>query len=339
MKKEGRQMACPDRGRLERIDFYQGQLLKARDLQDAADRTSRLGGLHVAAVHGTWGVALGYGVSVSKRTLTLQPGIAYDCQGRRIVLSTQARIPLPEPEEGTQWYDLTIRYQSDMVAEGGRRSPCLGERRSPYEERPGWRWHLAGSWAADERPPLASSLKLGLEIPLARIAVASEGERHAGPDFSYRRHARGLVHPHVASGTIEAEKAWDGAAAVLLEVDVDTSEAGFTDTPYYFAQLTQNPWVDLDNPTQAAKAPILGPFITISDPREKRFTLEVRMVIMPGEQAPEPMDMTIRGNWLGVEPTGGCPPAPRDVFWVVLQQGFYLTPVRFGTMVPMEPIL
>lgn len=320
-------MRCSDQNRLERVDFYQGQLLKTRDLQDASDRTSRLGGLHIAAAHDTWGIALGYDVRVNDAAVTLQPGIAYDCHGRPIVLSRQLQIPLPHPADaGIQWYDLAIHYQSVLVAEGGSRPDCLGNTGSLFEERPGWRWHPAGAKNGDEPSRLAGSLRLGEEIPLARFQVEGGGDvplEVRGPIFSFRRHAQGLVRPHIVSGTIEAEKKVENLP-FHWQMEVDTAEAGFTDTPYYFAQLTQHPWLDLGSQIRDGSTPVLGPFLAIHDAQADSFSLDVRLLLSGHGALPE--TITIRGNWLGIEPGGGCPPKPRSYAWTALHQHLFLVP-------------
>jgi hypothetical protein len=78
-----------------------GEELAARDLAaDVANEDARRA-LHVRAVHGTWGVALGFDVQPDDAThaLAVGPGFGYDCRGRAIVSPQQVLVPIPSLDE------------------------------------------------------------------------------------------------------------------------------------------------------------------------------------------------------------------------------------------------
>ena len=83
-----------------RIRFTPRALLEATDLCDDAAARARARAEHVRFVHDTWGVALGYAVGVVGRTVVVGPGVAYDCKGRPIVLSTTLLLTVPRDAIG-----------------------------------------------------------------------------------------------------------------------------------------------------------------------------------------------------------------------------------------------
>lgn len=132
----------------QRIRYFDGQLLTARDLRDDVAYEARMRGLHVRALHNTWGVALGLAVTVQNNNVVkVSPGIAYDCRGRELFSARDLLIGPPPRPLGSQvnaWlFDLVIRY--DESGERGRADSVLcTDGVNPGEERPLWRWRFAG---------------------------------------------------------------------------------------------------------------------------------------------------------------------------------------------------
>jgi hypothetical protein len=79
---------------LERVNYFQGQLLSASDLQ--AEQEYFLARLrrHNRYMHG-WGVVSGLTVTVETSTqIVIEPGFAIDCAGNEIHVCTQVRLPV-----------------------------------------------------------------------------------------------------------------------------------------------------------------------------------------------------------------------------------------------------
>ncbi len=319
----------------QRLQFLEGAALEARDLQDDFEFAGRLRGLHVRALHGVWGIARGYAVHTSRdRTAILVgPGIAYDCHGREIISGRSLVLSLPSIPPGAanpdhrHWFDLAIRFDPDLDPDG-----CTWPDPGRAEERPLWRWIFAGSTATKEPvPELADRMRLGEEIPLARVALRAKGE-FVLLDLTLRRNARAITRPHIGTGFVARRSAVVPGNFMEWSIEIDTSSAGFTQTPEYFASLDQHPvaaaiemgaagmWEPVDLFRQ-----ILGPFLSISDPTPSSFRLEVRMAMPPSnlltlanvEGIPSMMAEFIRLpvlrlpvgiNWFGVEPVEGCQP-------------------------------
>lgn len=366
---------------LQRIAYYEGQLLASSDLQDDTGHESQLRGLHVRAMHNTWGVALGYevGVDDSRTAVTVGPGIAYDCRGREVLSARTLALGLPTPpqgdDEGPWIYDLVIHYKSleDLMGQQELLMTCLApiadpgqeqvewcgsseeddgretepeapsQNFRPKEERPGWLWHLA-----QNEYELSPEVRLGEEIPLARFRVKKADQSPGGyvlskPDFSFRRSAQGLVRPHIASGRAKATVN-PNESQLAFTVNVDTSEGGFNQTPFYFASLIENPLFTLaeeileESPERILRL-VLGPFINIRDAGRTSFKLDIRYAVPRGIHSTAGMalldvdaGLPVKANWLGIEPVGGCPPEPIYAFLVHLlwQPIFFARPVPIG---------
>jgi len=331
----------------QRIGYFDGQLLTDRDLQDDAAFESRLRGLHVRAMHNTWGVALGFSVSrIKGNVIEVGPGIAYDCHGREIISARTLNVgppPAPGQSQASAWYfDLVISYREREPAAGNPAQTCVGGAFNPHEERPAWRWRFAGdvngvNGGSQARP---EELRLGEEVPLARFVVSTR--RQIGqPDFSVRRNAQGLVRPHIAGDQVEDRLEFSEAQAALT-MTVDTSQAGFSQTPHYFARLT------LPGLLATAEDPellrilrlLLGPFVTIRNAQRNSFQLDVRFALSaaqdfrattvaanPTARLMQLMEedvslLTAQVNWVGVESNRGC--APPILFPFLF---LYFTPV------------
>lgn len=322
----------------QRIRYFDGQLLTARDLQDDVAYEARMRGLHVRALHNTWGVALGFEVTVqNSNVVKVSPGIAYDCRGREIFSARDLLVGPPPRPPGSQvnaWlFDLVLRY--DEGSERGRTDSviCL-DGVSPGEERPLWRWRFAGD-AVGVTPTSTTPLeplRLGEEIPLARFVIQSDEPRIGPPDFTERRNAQGLVRPHIAGDQVQQQLLpHPDGNEFSFTLTVNTSAGGFSQKPFYFARITIPFLLDLaqqGGQTAELLRHLLGPFVTIRTASRQSFIMDVRFAVsFPREgitlSRETPMGSAFlsrasRGkdvlsaivNWVGLEPTGGCPPSP-----------------------------
>jgi hypothetical protein len=119
--------------------------------------------------------------------------------------------------------DANFHMQSDLLGNGS------GNDRDMRSERP----HFAWRRQEEVRP--------GPEVPLGQVLITN-GAIQGSVDERVRRYVRPLARPHVVEGTTEPGRTgwrlWrEGDRTLALEVTVDTSEAGFTDIPAYFATL------------------------------------------------------------------------------------------------------
>ncbi len=320
---------------LERIRYRSGQALAARDLRDSQDFEALFRWLHNRYLHGAWGIASGLQVENLGGGVRVLPGIAYDGYGRELVLSRPAEFRFPELAI-RKACDLVMRYQESR--EFPHRSPwqevCLpkacadtpagrSRRFSPLQEQPAFRWRPAGT------------AHLGEEVPLVRASRATTAEIEL--DHSPRRNTAALTRPHIGYGTALIDPLsllyWfedvgrPSPEFVGAQVEVNTSSAGFAQTPCYVhmaqLQVRDEQRVRLVLPMQALLP--FPAFESIADPQPDRFTYRIIVpskesffssltggpagVIAPRAfraQAPEPTFM-LSIAWLGIEPAPEVP--------------------------------
>jgi hypothetical protein len=315
--------------RLRRVRYRPDQLLAAGDLRDSGDAESRRRALHVRAVHGVWGIAIGFRVFIEfgGKHLVISPGFAYDCAGREIISSRTVLMEMPEVPAGKSddswWFDLVIGYRPSPPACEGPQVACVPGRE---EERPTWRWVFEGAAGAGAPVP-ADAVRNGLDLPVARVRVNGL-RRVAELDHSVRRIARGQAAPYTAGGRAPANSTYVIGNALHWTVKIDTSAAGFITVPHYLASLADHPFgpasplasvAGVDVALQLGR--LLGPFVSVEDPTRQDFTLRVVFAI-PGAPSPPTsfsasdkkvinalaptlgmLPMAV--DWVGVEPVPG----------------------------------
>jgi hypothetical protein len=306
----------------ERIVYRDGQLLTAPDMSDEKSYEDRLRWLHVANLHATWGIVFGLTVSVrsGEKTVTVEPGYAVDDEGRDILLSEQMEIPIPHVL-GAATLVLTASYQRDASFRLRSRlaQVCLREGASKLLEQPAFYW---------QQP---TDLSFGPQIPLVKVELFN-GILQGQPDFRLRRYARRESVPIIGWGNTEpGETGWvmgdqpqppNDVKSLWLRIKVDTSEAGFTQTPHYFAFLrgygVNNPdRLVTEDDIKAVRdegqesAVFLNHLSFIMDPTVISFTYRIlhRTGNLPGVPINDTQAEMLRWSihWFGIEPSSDCP--------------------------------
>ena len=282
---------------LERIHWYEGSRLTRRDLAAVIEHEARMLELHVRSVHDTHGVALGLGVALAPgaRAVIVQPGLAYGCRGASVVLSAATTLDAPPASVTGSRFDLVLVAEQPAGACAQPQLDCNGARvRAPASLR--WR-------AADDDAPCDCGIPDDA-IELGRFVRSPAGVL-AGPDNTRRRIVRGLVRPHVASGTTAAGAlVWSQGASDLV-ASIDTSAAGFTTTPVYLAQIASpTPWL----------GGLVAPFVSVGQASPTRFTVHLSIAAKPPAlvllfaQLDLAKELSI--TWTGVESAVGCTGGP-----------------------------
>jgi hypothetical protein len=191
---------------LERIRYWQGQLLAASDLRAQVANDLELRRLHNRAFHHAYGISSGLAVKFEAGGVSVTCGLAYDCSGRPLVSLRNRSVPFPPTDVA----------QAALVA--------FFDPTSPDEFALGWR----GRYDFEPR----------LGVPLAHAVVA--GGAWTEDETFVRTAARAVARPRLATGqTVPGDtpwKAWDGG----IEVVIDTSTAGFNFVPRYFASAVRD---------------------------------------------------------------------------------------------------
>ncbi len=190
---------------LQRQRWVPDQMLRSRDLRDQQATSDQLRWWHNRAVHEAFGVASGFQVAPAGQAVTVEPGVAYDCLGQPLRLFAQRSVPLPS---GPGPFTLLAR-----PPRSGHGEPELV-----------WR----ETRGLDRRDG----------VPLKRLRFSGATPQLA-PVLSA---ARPLASPRLGWGSTPPEgTAWEPwrwfDTPVGLQVTVDTSAAGFSQVPCYFAWL------------------------------------------------------------------------------------------------------
>jgi hypothetical protein len=194
---------------LERVRYWQGQLLSAGDLQAQMRSVAELRRLHNRAVHSAYGIAIGLAVGdIKDGAVPVSCGLAYDCSGRELIIPVDRTVALPKPPI-TAATLLVISYDA-----------ALGS--------------ASLSWRPQGQPVATD------DVAIARIVPGTPPtlDQTFLPVI-----ARPLARARIASGqTVPGETPWElwheGSIEVGLQTTVDTTTAGFTTPPNYFAEVT-----------------------------------------------------------------------------------------------------
>ncbi len=261
-------MAVIDRRDFERLRYWQGQTLRSRDYRDQSRFDARRRHLHNRALHGVDGVSFGLAVTRLSDPVwyEISCGLAYDCSGREILIQQPRRIAPPgEPS----WLIARLRPASQASSCCAPSDPgCLPDDARLLDRDVELVWDPIGSI-----------------VHLNGVALASATPE--GLDSGFRpRQARPLARPRLARGqTVRGNTPWEPWAidepdgrggtrkrVVGVETHIDTSAAGFTSTPRYFASIDSPAW-DL---ATAEFAPAFFPHV--ADPAADKFTFRLLMV-------------------------------------------------------------
>jgi hypothetical protein len=279
----------------DRVTYRNGQLLTARDLADDLGRDAMLRWLHVHYLHETWGVTLGFKVQKAAQdnyTIVVGPGCAVDDMGRDILLASGVSVRVPNVA-GPETFVLVLTYLEDAAFRDQHHLSmlCFGGGIDLRHERPTLTW---------VKP---DDVEFGPQIPLVKVVIVNGAVQ--GPlDLRVRRNTRRLVRPHIGTGTTEPGRTgwlpWQPPSLTTqgMEVVVDTSDAGFLHTPYYFAAVDGAGAVGaLGFVTKATASSFTYGYVLPGDGIDPGVT---------GAANAEENEWTV--SWLGLESAGGCEP-------------------------------
>ena len=256
-----------------RSRYWQGQMLRSRDFTDQHEVGAQLRWWHNRALHNVYGVSFGLKVSAADNPLTaviVSRGVAYDCMGRELILPATQSIHLPEqqPEIG-QAIALYICYRDTTSLPNKRESvgSCPQQRFSILLDQAELRWLPADRLDVKAGVPIARVQNANHELMLDQSFIAPA--------------ARAFARPHIASGsTIPGSTAWklwekSGSGALGYQVEIDTSVAGFSEVPIYFAWLQGRLW------PETVEGFFFAPLTHIHNPESGNFVFRIWMPNLP----------------------------------------------------------
>jgi hypothetical protein len=208
----------------ERFRYWQGQMVRARDFTDQRAEVDRQTRWHNRAVHHAFGVRSGFEVTLVEAALPqvrvrVACGVAFDCSGAVLALQRPRELTV-DIGDGKPAV-LLVRSR----ASGGGGCSCHGGAESTGSGRL-WEDDLALTWE------FRRVLSAEAGVPLARV---SAGAGVVTVDQSIRPLVRPVARPRLASGsTIPGLTPWEPWLGGV-QTRIDTSAAGFTQVPAYFA--------------------------------------------------------------------------------------------------------
>jgi hypothetical protein len=222
-------MHRPERRDLERQRYWHGQKLRSVDFRDCVANDDQLRWWHNRAIHEAIGVREELEVipNPDGETLTVRPGIGYDCYGRELVLAGKRIVEIPVASHDKEHFALILRRRSTVVS-------CLEEKRHDCcrtnESTTELIWKSFDAVCRRDGLILYVGNRAGAKV--ARTSVQK---------------ARPITRPRLAAGdTIPGNTLWEpwtigggkgGEVQVGIQSFVDTSSAGFASDPHYFACL------------------------------------------------------------------------------------------------------
>ena len=210
-------------------------MLRSRDFRDQQAMDAQLRAWHNRALHNAYGIAKGIPDELEARqsidgSVLVKSGMAYDGFGRELLLPAEQSVQFEETKEQTI---LTLRYVAS--GSGAEIEPMAHGCFNKHPSMPGRNAELVWIPAKD------FSFRDG--VALART---KGGDRSRELDETFvPRHARPLARPRIVTGaTIPGATTWEvwdpsslTSDASGVQVRIDTSRAGFTRPPLYFASL------------------------------------------------------------------------------------------------------
>ena len=281
----------------ERIHWYEGSRLTRRDLADAIEHEARMLELHVRAVHDTHGIAFGLGVALAAgaKSVVVQPGLAYSCRGASVLLHSAASLDAPPANVAGTRFDLVLVAARNSSSCRAPELDCTGARVIA---------RASLKWRADDDDDRCHCDVPDDAIDLGRF-VRSPAGTLTGPDNTRRRHVRGLVRPHVASGVAAPGALTWAQGTSDLVASIDTSAAGFTTTPVYLAEIASlTPWT----------GGVVAPFVSVGQASPTRFNVHLSIAAKPPAlvllfaQIDLAKELSIA--WTGVESASECGGGP-----------------------------
>jgi hypothetical protein len=325
-------MSSIEKRKLERVRYWQGQALRSRDFNDIHRVEEQRRWWHNRALHNAYGihqdpqdpsivVPPGLQVAMDGSNVKVTAGLAYDAFGRELILETDQTIALPPSTADKQEFVLFICYRKKVAGDGVMRSSEVCFTNSgPLQ--PGFvelDWKLKDDFVFTDG------------VPLAYLEIIKNK-----PDLQLNQlpSPRPLARPLLASGsTVPGNTPWelwtsqdegDRRPSIFgVQTTIDTSAAGFTDDPCYFAWL-QGPVYD---PRTAQLLPAL--FTSIAEETVGSFVFRIAfpepaqsVIALEAEAAPGPTQVTVQNfsvfahrqnlyvNWVGSQKNASTPFVP-----------------------------
>jgi hypothetical protein len=238
---------------LERIRYWQGQRLRHTDLQRQLDSSEQLRWWH-NRVHDAYGVGEGLTVTLADDAahVTVAPGVAYDAFGRELFLFSEKTVYFPDANGMAQY--LIASFQ-----------PPTGTEPLIHWKPAAWFQVYDGAILARQTPG-GELVTDGQKVRADKRPYIGYGATIPG-NTAWEYWDKQTFPAHLFTDSSEVSSVTTNIfTAKGLKLIVDTSAAGFTHIPRYFATLQGTPSFE--------QIVFLSRYF-ISDVSQARFTIHV----------------------------------------------------------------
>jgi len=231
-------MSPVEKRNLERARYWQGQKLRSSDFNCIHAVEAQRRWWHNRALHNAYGIHEGFGATSNPGTtaILVKAGLAYDDSGRELILESDQTVPVPNVSTDGNIV-LFARYREKISQPRPQDLAAIGcSSRAPQFVEFIWR-----------KKDFCQSYD---GVPLAEVKFV-KGGRSSVSVISPT--VRPLSRPLLATGsTVPGNTSWQLWTTELVarrhigpygvQTTIDTSAAGFTDEPCYFAWLEGPVW-------------------------------------------------------------------------------------------------
>lgn len=296
-------------GEIERLRHRPGELLRSRDFRDQAALDAQLRWWHNTAIHNAFGISSSLQAEVNGNQIIVHPGLAYDIFGRELWLQEPTLLSLPESPQDGNTLVLIARYREDPP---GCRGDDLADSCLPGSAPR--RIEQADLVLVD-----ASSVSPQAGVTLA-ILTFTAAQWTIAPSSSY---ARPLSGPYVRAGrTIPGQTIWTerplGVLRGILRVfftEIDTSAAGFTRPPCYFAWINGPRLLSVPLGNRQISGLVWPLYLEHSLPQRFQFSVGFLPLALAPRLESSVVLASLRNQnyvtWLGMEPLPMAKPEQR----------------------------
>ena len=326
--------------KLERAKYWQGQMLRSQDFLNIEEVEAQRRWWHNRAVHNAYGVVEGLDFALvpagAPTGVSVSAGVAYDVFGRELILETPLILPLAAnvPQGLIGAVTLLMRY----------RPPTRGMRPDEIGEAC---WSAPQSYSAGTVEfvwKLGDRLDPADGVSVAAVYYAAGGRITQDPYF-HRISMQPLASPLLASGsTIPGATAWEPWIVGFVENDfgdsfpnvigvqtwIDTSAAGFSAVPCYFATLQGALW----SPKTRQLVPAIFPSLADESVTGFTFRLWLQMTTTPSFQINLRRFASVPGFSFATSPADFVLYAQQQSLYVSLTGCQMQTPISCATSAP-----
>lgn len=229
-------MTPPFSTNLYRLQYWQGQVLRSRDLSDQPSYGALLQAWHNRAMHEAYGIVFGLEALLSGAEVTVQTGLAYNAYGQELLLVSERVLALPEEIPAGGLYLVIGQPEST----GGDSCP------PPWDVGGGKVILSLQMYQQMDTRRVIPLAHLRADRTLDPVFTPPRARPDARPQRFYSGTLRGATPwrlwelPDTSKDTIPMRKLYRERRERFLgiQVNVDARPAGFTETPCYFAWLS-----------------------------------------------------------------------------------------------------